>query len=288
MKTTKLLILTSILSLNTVFAQENIANDLNFPVIKGPYLGQKPPGLTPEIFAPGIVSTEHWELEGVFAPGMKEFYFTRNGGKYTKATIIGLQHKDNGWQKFAEFPRPGEVFISVDGKTMHLGNKYRERTDAGWSEMKDLGSQFEDIRIMRLTVSAAGTYYLDEAMGIMRYSRLINGKHEKPKVLITEISGGKGTAHPFISPDESYLIWDSERDEGYGKNDLYISFRQKSGSWGKAINMGDRINTDLDEAYGGVTPDGKFFFFHRHLGEGKANIFWVDAQVVENLRPTKQ
>jgi len=28
-----------------------------FPVLKGPYLGQIPPGKTPEIFAPGIVST---------------------------------------------------------------------------------------------------------------------------------------------------------------------------------------------------------------------------------------
>jgi ankyrin repeat protein len=29
---------------------------IQFPVIKGKYLGQKPPGMTPEIFAPGIVS----------------------------------------------------------------------------------------------------------------------------------------------------------------------------------------------------------------------------------------
>ena len=30
-------------------AQEKTAD---FPVLKGPYLGQKPPGMTPEIFAP--------------------------------------------------------------------------------------------------------------------------------------------------------------------------------------------------------------------------------------------
>ena len=29
----------------------------DFPVLKGPYLGQKPPGMNPEIFAPGIIST---------------------------------------------------------------------------------------------------------------------------------------------------------------------------------------------------------------------------------------
>jgi len=30
----------------------------NFPILKGPYLGQKAPGMTPEIFAPGVISTE--------------------------------------------------------------------------------------------------------------------------------------------------------------------------------------------------------------------------------------
>jgi len=42
------------------------SQDNNSPVIKGPYLGQKPPGMTPEVFAPGIVSTknhEHSRLE---------------------------------------------------------------------------------------------------------------------------------------------------------------------------------------------------------------------------------
>jgi hypothetical protein len=34
----------------------------DFPVLKGPSLGQKPPGSTPEIFVPGVISTEKgWE-----------------------------------------------------------------------------------------------------------------------------------------------------------------------------------------------------------------------------------
>ena len=48
------------------------------PVLIGPYLGQKPPGSTPEIFAPGIVSTEGWEVSGVFTPELNEFYFIRD------------------------------------------------------------------------------------------------------------------------------------------------------------------------------------------------------------------
>jgi hypothetical protein len=35
----------------------------DFPKLTGPYLGQKPPGMKPEIFAPGIVSTGMYERD---------------------------------------------------------------------------------------------------------------------------------------------------------------------------------------------------------------------------------
>ena len=52
-----------------------------FPVLEGPYIGQKPPGLTPEVFAPGIVSTEHRDWSGSFTPDMKRYNFGRNNKK---------------------------------------------------------------------------------------------------------------------------------------------------------------------------------------------------------------
>lgn len=42
---------------------------------KGEYFGQKPPGMTPEIFAPGFISTGKAELNSVFTPDGREFYF---------------------------------------------------------------------------------------------------------------------------------------------------------------------------------------------------------------------
>jgi CubicO group peptidase (beta-lactamase class C family) len=39
-----------------------------FSVLEGPYLGQEPPGLTPEVFAPDIVPTEHRAWGGSFTP----------------------------------------------------------------------------------------------------------------------------------------------------------------------------------------------------------------------------
>jgi len=260
-------------------------NDSNFLSIEDRYLGQKPPGLMPEVFAPGIVSKEHRDWTGRFTPDMKEYYFTRNNSKDRTSTKIVFRYKNNRWHETVLAPNMGGS-ISPDGKTMHSGNKYRERTENGWSELKSLGPSFEDIPIMVLTASTNGTYVFDERaeVGTIRYSRLIAGKREKPKAFGKEINSGKWTAHPFIAPDESYIIWDSEREEGYGDNDLYISFRQRDGSWSSAINLGDKINTKGPDTGGVVSSDGKYFFFNRKINSEDSDVFWVDTQIFETLR----
>lgn len=275
-----------------VFSQSHGQDD--FPILKGPYLGQTPPGLQAEPFAPGIISREGWELEGVFAPGMKEFYFTTGyNEKYQRPTVIGFRQEGNIWKKYLEFERDGEIVFSPDGKRMHMAEGYKDREGEAWSERKSLGPMFEgdDWGIMRLSASAKGTYVFDDYKSddVIRISRLVNGERQEPEAMSAVVNTGKWTAHPFIAPDESYLIWDSEREEGFGGSDLYISFKQKDGSWGRAINMGDTVNTDKWDAYASVTPDGKYILFNRRIDDGSSDnldidIYWVDAGIIETLR----
>ncbi len=257
---------------------------IDTPSTKEIYLGQKPPGLIPELFAPEIIKTEFRQAGCAFSPDLKEFYFRRRGGEYESNTLVVVKYKDNKWSESLVETKAGEPFISLDGKTMHLGKKYRERTTSGWSEKKSLGDPFNSFRIMRLTASSNGTYYFDEASetGPLRYSRFINGVYEQPKTLNVDV--GNWNAHPYIAPDESYIIWDDQRESGSGGADLYISFREKDGSWGPSINLGDKINSEFEDAYGSITPDGKYFFFNRSYGNDKADIFWVDAKVIMNLK----
>ena len=94
-----------------------------------------------------------------------------------------------------------------------------------------------------------------------------------------------------VAADESYLLWDAVKEEGFGSSDIYISFKQKDGSWGNAINLGDKINTKAWEASASVTPDGKYLFFSRNMGSDNyenVDIFWVSTQVIESLRPKWQ
>ena len=280
---TKMVLLANVISLSTVFAQENMENDPDFPVLEDRYLGQKPPGLIPELFAPGIVSTkEHLEGEVLFLPDMRELSFTRSGGKYKEPTLFVMQYKKNRWSR--------KSIPSTDI------NQYKERFSPNVSEIKSF-EPFKDIPIVGFTISSKGTYYfyvLDfkDGSGHMSYSRPIDGKYEEPQKLSKAINRGKYIAHPFIAPDESYLMWDAEK-EGENTPDIYISFRQKDGSWGEAINMGDKINSALYEQRPEVTPDGKYLFFWK--GDVKVredgsryvigSPYWVDAQIIENLRP---
>lgn len=282
-----ILMLVAALFFNACNAKKQSNEDSDSTTIENPYLGQKAPGLIPEVFAPGIVSTEHRDLSAFFTPDMKEFYFTRKDAKNGKWSLLVFKYENKQWHQSVVGPRVGRPIVAPNGKIMHLGKQYMERTETGWSEIKSLGSPFEEVRIMRLTASAKGTYVFDEATpegdGVLRYSRLIDGKRKEPKPFGKAINTGRWNAHPFIAPDESYIIWDGERDNGYGDSDLYISFRTDNGSWSTAINMGNKINTSSWESGGYVTPDGKYLFFNR--GDADGDIFWVDAQVIHNLKP---
>ena len=278
-----LLILLFTFSLQVAIAQENS---------QSPYLGQTPTGQVAKAFAPGIVCTDYYEYSGVFTSDMKEFYFLRNGGKYEAQTFVVSEYKDGQWVESVVSPRVGQPIFSPDGKTMHLGKRYKERTATGWSDVKSLEEPFKDIAIMRLSASANGTYYFDtfdrENLSFpLRYSRVVDGKHEEPQVLSKAINTGTYLSHPFIAPDESYLLWDAKREDGFGDSDIYISFRQADGSWGDGINLGENINTEAWEAAATVTPDGKYIFFNRNIGSDQyenVDIYWVDAQVIERLR----
>ncbi|MEQ9467938.1 MAG: hypothetical protein RLN88_11040 [Ekhidna sp.] len=298
-----ILILAGTLLLDACEPKTKKDEDSYLQPISDRYLGQKPPGLTPIAFAPGIVSTEEYFEDGnTFSPDLKEYYFVRHGGKYEKPTSMVIRYENGNWGDEVETDIKYPVF-SKDGNTIYRGNKYKVRTDSGWSEFKSMGSPFTDKIIMGITVSNSGTFFFDEfvfdeferpdTVGAISYSRRVNGEYQPRQKLGEEINTGAWIAHPYIAPDESYLLWNVKREDGYGDSDIYVSFQENNGSWTLAINMGDKINTTHGESGPKVTPDEKYLFFWRgyeRVEEDGSSFwvgspYWVDAKVIENLRP---
>lgn len=95
MITTKLLIMIIIISLNSVFAQENIESNSSLSIVNDKYFGQNPPGMVAEIFAPGIDSVNGRYDYGVsFTPDLEEIYFTAYDSRDVK--IWCASRSENG------------------------------------------------------------------------------------------------------------------------------------------------------------------------------------------------
>jgi Tol biopolymer transport system component len=63
-----------------------------------------------------------------------------------------------------------------------------------------------------------------------------------------------------ISADGKFLYFSSERPGGLGGRDIWVS-EFVDGDWGPAQNLGDKVNTDLDEDAPFIHPDGVTLFF---------------------------
>ena len=280
-------------------AQIEDINDLD-----GPYLGQRPPGNTPEIFAPGIVSTkEGFEYAISFHPSGKEILISRRVPEdvYDNNRIMSMKLEEGGWSQpaiatFAGDFKGGEPLFSPDGKQI-IFQSVRPNPKTGKSEFDawivDYNNQLDGLRplpepfsnpkfLMYISSTQEGKIYFTSEGGIWSAEKTDSGFKEA-----TRLGGGVNYPtegmHPFIAPDESYLIFDTKRNAGIGKSDLYISFKEKDGSWSRAINLGDRINSSADEICALVSPDGKYLFFHSYRN-GNGDIYWVDTSFINELK----
>ena len=165
------------------------------------------------------------------------------------------------------------------------------------------------------SVTEDGTLYFCRADPATRVhsiyrARFVDGAYLEPELLPAEVNIGRNRFNAFVAADESYIIVPAVGIEGgYGGVDYYISFRSPDDAWTGPVNMGDKVNSaDMSEWSPYVTRDGRFLFFMsarrpgrdetapRDYGEmlrlqdrprnGNADIYWMDAGIIEELRAT--
>ena len=290
------------------FTQEH-----DFPVLEGPYLGQKPPGLAAELFAPGIISTlEMPEMcAGFTADGKEFFYNAQFKGHWTifQTREIGGQWINPEPMLFSSGYTDRDFTISPDGQRIYFGsNRPREKNEEPlssldiyvteriggiqWSEPKNIGSEINsDLGENYPSVASNGNLYFFSSRGDgsggcdIYVSRYIDGRYHPPENIGSAVNSVRNDWDAFIAPDESYIIFSSQnRDDTIGGQDLYISFQNKDGSWTVARNMGPRVNSKAGEICPSVSLDGQYLFFTSRR-RGQSDIFWVDAGIIEEFKP---
>jgi hypothetical protein len=300
----------------------------------GPYLGQRPPGLTPELFAPGIVSTGLDELNSAISPDGREFYYCVRNAQGA-SSIFQMKWGEGGWSGPRLLPWASR-FGDIDACVSPAGDRIlfsslrpppgsteprrdndfwmASRRGNSWGEAVHLGAGINsDSQDYYPTMTRSGTIYFSsqrEGPGSNNIYRAdpVAGAYPAAVKLGEAVNTQYREFDPYVSPDEGLLIFASNRPGGQGGSDLYISFREAGGAWTDAVNLGKEINSPGPEFSPMLSPDGKYLFFTSYRfergrvpetpldhadfcreqnlpGNGLGDIYWVDARIIEKLRP---
>ena len=275
-----------LMSITFVFNSNAQQND--FPVLKGSYLGQKPPGLKPEIIAPGFISKRGSDEWGCAVDeNWTEIFFSR--AENDKASIIHTERLSGFWSVpevtafSGRYNDSHPVFSPYDSK-LFFGSKrpcpgakeklnlwFTEKVNGSWNIAKSLGRPFTNQTVHAASVALNGNIY---ATGLVVFKKNDFG-YKNPERLVPDISG----SHPAISPDGSYIVFSKRHKDGFGGTDLYVIFKRKDNYWTTPVNLGKDVNTKHVESSPTISLDGKFLFFSR-----KGDVWWVSSHVIDNIK----
>jgi hypothetical protein len=296
-------------------SQNNESKDSDFPILQGPYLGQKPPGLIPEIFAPGIVSTaENQDLmHGFFDQGnflILYRYPLGFEGDWTKQPLILMKQVKGKWTAPFESKWIGKPWFynlesvpvgeaMIFAWTRNLDGSGPQKELYLWSSIKTSDGWAKPIRFKAPLNTGFETwpsksrdetlYFFSRRTGgfgnfDIYLSNPEEGEYKEVKNLGNMVNTEYIEEDPFIAYDGSYLLFDSDRPGGFGGLDLYITWQKSDGSWTQPVNLGNRINSEYSECRAYVSPDGKYLFYTSNQ-TGTMNAYWVDAKIIEYLKP---
>ncbi len=162
-------------------------------------------------------------------------FFLKNGRKTFRETFYASVWKSGFWQKpqrmlfsWDSTLNMGAMSLSVDGRTMYF-------TGCSWPG------------------------------GYGRCDIYVNRKRGRkwlyPEHLDRNVNTSSWEAQAVVSADGKKLFFASNRPGGKGGSDLWMCYRNPDGRWGKAINLGDSINTSGNEMAPFLHPDGRTLYF---------------------------
>jgi outer membrane protein OmpA-like peptidoglycan-associated protein/tetratricopeptide (TPR) repeat protein len=107
------------------------------------------------------------------------------------------------------------------------------------------------------------------------YSRQRNGRWQAPINIGRPVNTTAWESQPSLSANGEALYFSSKRPGGMGGRDIWVSYRQPDGSWGKPENLGAPVNTARDEEAPYIHPDNSTLYFMSdgHPGMGGKDLY---------------
>jgi len=258
------------------------------------YLSQKPPGDTPEIFAPGLLAADGtFVIDRVaFSRDGKTFYYCTNtswfsnkdlkvkyfkfdGGKWTGPTIL-----NEGFAAPCFAPDYQTIYFTGGGRRNVIWRSVKTR--AGWSSPEAYLIKNFGVYDFMPTISGNGYAGSNGTWGqygdynSWRFSVMPHFQTDSTIASLGSPPNAPGFNGDFyISPDESYMIISADETKDF-KCNLYISFRKADQTWTIPQSLGGKINDGPAHRFGvSVSPDGKYLFYTKGTSEKDCAIYWV-------------
>ncbi|MFC2136059.1 T9SS type A sorting domain-containing protein [Bacteroidota bacterium] len=272
-----------------------------FPDLSGPYFGQQIPGLTPQIFAAGIIYTEAVHSTPTFSPDCTEMVWAEMAADWENSTIYFSRMIDNQWTEpeAAPFgsnyiddvptysPDGQKLFFNSDRSWPANGGSEGERIwyvskvgENSWSQPQPIGLAVNNHGLhWQTSVDNNGTIYFGSAGSPsygeddIFYSEFVNDVYQTPVNIGPSINSPENESMPFIDPEGRFIM--------FFRSGIWISRKNTDGSWADAERISDQYPGVMGPC-AKITPDGLYLFFMKYMN-GQNNICWVDAQVIQEF-----
>jgi hypothetical protein len=281
--------------------------------LRGPYLGQGLPGLSPRMFAEGIIGLGNHEHHLTISPDGTEMLWVIADRYRSRHAIIRVVERDGVWippevapfsGRYNDFapsfvpdgsallfssnrPLPGATDPSEDSNLWEVA-----RTATGWGEPHPLPAPVNDGSSEynpSMTRDGLLVFQDHDSAGPDIYTtRRVNGVWQPPRKIAGKVNTPGAEITPFVSGDGSTLVFTSDRPGGQGDMDIWVSHRMSGDTWSDPVNAGPRVNTPWPEAIPMLSPDGSVLFFTSFQGYTPRD-FWGRSytELVRMLRSAK-
>ncbi|MEO1050680.1 MAG: OmpA family protein [Bacteroidota bacterium] len=206
------------------------------------------------------VNSPYNEDHPVISPDGKSLFFTRSnspeniGGASDKGDIwYATLNELNRWSLPQNLGKPfnnsgwnGVLGFSADGNTMYLYGHYNP--DGSQSSTQGVSASYRR-----------------------------GAKWSKPEKVNIPYFKNKSSNHGgFVASNEKVMFFSLETFGTRGAEDIYVALKKGNGEWGEPKNLGDQINSRLQEFNPVLSSDMKTLYFASNgsRGEGSFDIFW--------------
>lgn len=275
-----------ILSIFTLCLIIGCSNTETGNFIREDILNKNIPGDSALVFSPGIISRGYHEHGFTLSPDGSHILYVMSDRYSMLYVILEMKKTPEGWSNpevssFSGYYSDISPMFSPDGKRLFFSSfrplniagdsSYYQKiwvtkkTSTGWSEPEVLILN-EDLskREINPSVSLKGNLYFQanyEEDWNIYLSEFHEGGYKNPVKLPDAINTDRNDGGPCISPDESHLLFHSNKEGGYGRSDIYISFKDNNGSWKTALNLGEKINSTDSDTMPFLSFQGKYLWF---------------------------